>query len=142
MMYDCDESRMSLRAPRELPPLPAAVEVAIFHIVREAVINVSRHAGPCSCQVHVDVLPDGTAMCCDVRDDGRGFPSPHPAGIGQMSMRERAAELNGTLSITSTPGVGTHIHARIPCALIPPASSQVEPAVLTDHLPAVSIESE
>ena len=39
----------SMEAPEKLPPLPAAVEVACYRIVQEAITNVARHAHARTC---------------------------------------------------------------------------------------------
>jgi signal transduction histidine kinase len=48
-----------------------------------------------------------------VTDDGIGLAAGTPAGVGLTAMRERAAELGGLLSISSS-GVGTTVSARLP----------------------------
>ncbi|MBE0611438.1 MAG: sensor histidine kinase [Dehalococcoidia bacterium] len=82
---------VSVVAPEPFPPLPAAVEVAAFRIVSEAVTNAARHSGATECCVELrldDVLE------IHVRDNGR-TDSPWRPGVGIISMRERAAELGG-----------------------------------------------
>jgi signal transduction histidine kinase len=50
-----------------------------------------------------------------VIDDGQGFDEATPtSGFGRISMQERAALLNGTVTVTSSPGHGTTVDARIP----------------------------
>lgn len=95
-----------------MPALPAAIEVALYRIAAEAAGNAVRHSGASS--VSIQLLTDEDALLLTVIDDGNGFnPDTVPAGVGLTSMRERAAELDGDLSITSTTG-GTTIRARIP----------------------------
>ncbi|MGN9914710.1 histidine kinase [Phytohabitans sp. LJ34] len=93
-----------------LPDLPAAVEVAVYRIVQEALTNVVRHAGAGTCVVSLAV--DGAALTVSVVDDGRGIGST-PAGVGLASMRERAEELGGTLTVDSS-SRGTTVTARLP----------------------------
>jgi signal transduction histidine kinase len=93
-----------------LPDLPAAVEVAVYRIVQEALTNVVRHAGASTCVVSLAL--DGAALTVSVVDDGRGVGSS-PAGVGMASMRERAEELGGTLAVESSPR-GTAVTARLP----------------------------
>lgn len=102
---------ISVEAPEHLPPLPAAVEVAAYRIVQEALTNVVRHAQAHTCTVRV-VLAENLQI--EVGDDGTGLPAERPAGVGLLSMRERAAELGGTCVIESFPGAGVRIHARLP----------------------------
>jgi two-component system NarL family sensor kinase len=95
----------------DLAGLPAAVEVACYRIVAEALTNVARHAHATECSVRIQ-LDHGLDV--EVRDDGVGLPEGWRAGVGIASMRERVAELGGELVIE--PGVphGTKIAARLP----------------------------
>jgi signal transduction histidine kinase len=105
--------RIAIEAPEEMPPLPAAVEVAAYRIILEALTNVERHAHAHTCQVRLDWASAG-ALCLAITDDGRGL-SPHfTAGVGMTSMRERAAELGGECKITSAPTGGTRVWVRLP----------------------------
>jgi signal transduction histidine kinase len=106
-------TRGDVRAPDSVPPLAAAVEVAAYRIVQEALTNVARHAIARACTVRVSVEP--TALRLEVADDGRGFSQRGVgAGVGLRAMRKRAAELGGTCEITSAAGVGTTVSARLP----------------------------
>jgi signal transduction histidine kinase len=87
----------------ELPSLPAAVEVAAYRIVTEAVTNAVRHAGAARCTVEVAVA--GRRLRITVADDGRGLPAEPVRGNGLQTMRERAEELRGRLRVTSDGGV-------------------------------------
>jgi len=91
--------------------LPAAVEVAAFRIVSEALSNVVRHADATTCSVQLSL---NGALEITVRDDGRGLPADHRAGVGVTGMRERAHELGGQLTVASNAGRGTVVHARLP----------------------------
>src|SRR5262249_55955895 len=93
--------------------LPAAVEVAAYRIVLEALTNVARHAQAQTCRVHL-TLAEGLAI--DVSDDGLGLPSEHPVGVGLASVRERAAELGGDCVITNAATGGTQVLVRRPLA--------------------------
>jgi signal transduction histidine kinase len=106
-----DGLHVALLAPEVLPPLPAAVEVAAFRIVLEAVTNVVRHAQARICRVQLSV--DG-ALCLEVADDGAGLPAAYTAGVGVRSMRERAAEVGGDCVIEPGPDGGTRVRARLP----------------------------
>jgi signal transduction histidine kinase len=98
-------------APTSLPPLPAAIEVAAYRITLEALTNVIRHAHAHTCTV---TLTAGDQLRLEISDDGRGLPPNQANGVGLASMQERAAELGGTLTITSLPGQGTAVHATLP----------------------------
>jgi signal transduction histidine kinase len=98
-------------APPSLPALPAAVEVAAYRIITEAMTNVARHAAARTCTVR---LSADTALRIEIADDGRGLPEHPRPGVGLTSMRERAAELGGACSTESRPGAGTLISIRLP----------------------------
>jgi signal transduction histidine kinase len=98
----------------DLPQLPAAMEVAIFRIVTEAVTNTVRHAGASYCGVTIELL-DATLRVA-VSDEGRGFDvrsqGPQRRGNGLDTMRERAEELRGQLAVQS--GSGTTVTVNLP----------------------------
>jgi signal transduction histidine kinase len=96
----------------DLPPLPAAVEVAAYRIVQEALTNVVRHARAHRCTVEVAVA--SAELVVTVSDDGSGLPADRVAGVGLASMRERAAETGGTCEVTAGPAGGTRLVARLP----------------------------
>ena len=104
--------RVDLRADR-LQALPAAVEVAVYRIVIEALTNVARHAKSTNATVSLALRAE--ALEIEITDDG-STGTPWQAGVGIASMGERAAELGGTLSAGSTPR-GGRVHAVLP---IPP----------------------
>lgn len=108
-----DTPKVTVEASTSLPPLPAAVEVAAYRIVQEAVTNVIRHARAQSCQVRL-LMKDGFQI--EVSDDGKGFESAERAGVGLSSMRERAEELGGTFTLRKAQPYGTEITARFPLA--------------------------
>ena len=93
-----------------LPPLPAAVEVAAYRIAVEAMTNAQRHSSGRLCTVRLDAPGD---LRIDVEDDGEGMDSAG-WGVGLSSMRERAAELGGSLSVSEPPDGGTLVSARLP----------------------------
>jgi signal transduction histidine kinase len=105
--------KVTVEAPTSLLALPAAVEVAAYRIVQEAVTNVIRHAHAHTCQVR---LQADTTLQIEVQDDGKGFEEAHPTGVGLASMRERAEELGGTFTVKEAQPCGIQIIARIPLA--------------------------
>jgi two-component system NarL family sensor kinase len=107
--------RVSLDAPDSLPPLPAAVEVAALRIALEGLTNAARHSHAARAQIRVAV--DGETLVVSVTDDGIGISAGARPGVGQASMRERADELGGSLTLTTPEGGGTTILARLPIAI-------------------------
>lgn len=102
---------ITLDVAGDLDGLPAAVEVATYRIVGEALTNVVRHAGASRCAVRLAHGPDMLEIT--VEDDGAGFEVARH-GVGLRSMRERATELCGRFSLASTPDLGTRIEAALP----------------------------
>jgi signal transduction histidine kinase len=99
-----------------LPDLSAALEVAAYRIATEAVTNVVRHAQAARC--NVSLMMDGSDLLLEVADDGRGLAPGDRQGHGLETMRERAEELGGTLTVlTNRPArPGTTVRAVLPVA--------------------------
>jgi signal transduction histidine kinase len=115
----------SVDACDDLPALPAAVEVAAYRIVVEAVTNTVRHARARHCRVSIARTPAGLAV--EVTDDGTGLAEAGQHGHGLAIMRERAEELGGTVTVRDgSPGVT--VQARLP-AVTTPAQVPRVPAV-------------
>lgn len=99
--------------PPDFPRLSAAVEVAAYHIILEAVTNVIQHAQAKKCEVCL--VLDKDILKIEIKDDGIGLARVRSHGIGLDSMRERAEELSGWFELSSSPQ-GTHVCAEIPIA--------------------------
>ena len=97
---------------RELPALPAAVEVAMYRIVSEAVTNVVRHSGASECIIRVRA--DSGVLAATIEDNGRGIRDDAAEGVGMRSMRDRANEVGGTVAVTSAPERGTRVRVELP----------------------------
>lgn len=94
----------------DLPPLPASVEVAAYRIATEAVTNAARHSG--TDQARLELEHVGDDLVVTVRDAGTSS-DPWAPGVGVSSMRERSAEVGGTIEITNG-GTGSTVRARLP----------------------------
>lgn len=90
---------------------PPAVEGAAFFLISEALTNVAKYAQASRVSVRVRAL-DGQLLI-EIQDDGIGGANPR-AGSGLRGLADRLAALDGTLTIVSPDGGGTHITARIP----------------------------
>jgi signal transduction histidine kinase len=105
--------QVSLHTPDQMPPLSAAVEVAAYRIVMEALTNVERHAHARHCRISLSV---NDQVSIEVVDDGVGLLPNHRAGVGIASMRERVAELGGSFTIESPAEGGTRVIAFLPAS--------------------------
>ncbi|MFY1635066.1 histidine kinase [Solwaraspora sp. WMMB335] len=118
--FDGPQLRVRLSADADLGQLPAAVEVAAYRIVAEALSNVAHHAGAASCDVwihreaHPGVRRDGGLLVVEVTDDGVGAARARPGGVGLDSIRQRAVELGGGCEIGDGPQGGTVVRVRLP----------------------------
>lgn len=95
--------------------LPRPIETAAYRIVQEALTNVAKHAGATTCRVSLVRLAHGLVVV--VGDDGAGFETDATAGamgLGLLSMRERAAQLGGSMVVESAAGQGTRVVAELP----------------------------
>ena len=93
--------------------VPARLSDALVRIAGEAVTNAIRHGDPRAVTVCLDA---GEGLCLSIVDDGLGFrpQTPRRNGLGLESMRERAQEIGGALTLTSSPGAGTRVDVRLP----------------------------
>jgi signal transduction histidine kinase len=118
---DAALSGLAARAPlpvrlRVDMPKPAApgVEAVAYFIVSEAIANVVKHAQ--ATRAEVTVTRAGDLLRIAVTDDGRGCATPAAGdGTGLRGLAQRAAAVDGTLSIDSPPGGPTTITAELPC---------------------------
>jgi DNA-binding NarL/FixJ family response regulator/signal transduction histidine kinase len=90
--YDVAGLAVRVDAPLVLPPLPAAAEVAAHRITEEALANVSRHAGPVHCVVHLRVAD---ALELSIEDDGAGIDPGARTGLGMRSRNSAAHARSG-----------------------------------------------
>ena len=118
-----EKQAAALRARHELvvaadlgvePDVPLPVKEVLYRIAQEALHNTVKHAGAGT--VGLRLLAGREAIALEVRDDGAGFDpaAAFPGHLGLQSMRERAAQVGGTLELTSTPGAGTRVRVVIP----------------------------
>lgn len=80
----------------------------IFLFYKECLSNIVKHAS--AAKVEIEVRPVGRGFILTITDDGKGFnPNSHSSGIGLKSLRARADQIRGDLTISSEPGKGTRI---------------------------------
>lgn len=101
--------RVTVRVSGDPAPLPMPVETALLRCAQGSLANVVQHAGAHAAGVTLSYMEDVVTL--DVVDDGRGFDAAragegerHPDSFGLRAIRDRAAELGGTVAIESAPG--------------------------------------
>ena len=111
-----------------LVDLPADVQVVIYRVAQEALVNAARHSG--ASRIEVSLERQGADVALLVRDNGRGFPfADESKGLGLSGMRERALLVGGTLEVDSRPGKGTTVTLRVPMADEEQTGEQRAPAL-------------
>ncbi len=124
---------MQLKVSDAVGRLPPDTETAVFRIVQEALTNIERHANADTVQISADIEA-GDAFVLRIVDNGSGFEvgtiqaqASAGASMGVLGMDERATLIGGTLSITSTPGIGTTVTLRCPLTTEHSAESVAQP---------------
>ena len=121
--------RCKVSLPDEEVMYGAAIDIALFRMVQEALNNTAKHAKATNVAVVLDDTDE--AIILTVRDDGVGLPE-RSAGMrhthGLRGMRERAACLGGSIGFTKTPGGGTTVRVHLPKPDTPLQASPRAPA--------------
>jgi len=98
--------------------LSPEVEITLYRIIQEALTNVVKHAEVERVSILLEIR--GASIVAIVEDNGKGFnirqlsQSPTRTNLGLYGMYERAALINGTLTIESEPGRGTTLFVEVP----------------------------
>jgi signal transduction histidine kinase len=100
----------------------ANIELLLFRVIQEAIINIAKHARASNILVCLQFYD--THVAIDIDDDGRGFDLQRvygtinheklTGGFGILGMQERIALLDGKIMICSRSGEGTQISAYVP----------------------------
>jgi signal transduction histidine kinase/YHS domain-containing protein len=99
--------------------LPESHEMALFRGAQEALNNVQRHSDATSVHITLDYQPSLITLV--IRDNGKGFHSGQSSDYsvfnehyGLLGIHERVTALDGTMTLTSTPGFGTTLTLTLP----------------------------
>jgi signal transduction histidine kinase len=96
-----------------VPSVDAARRQVLQRVVREALLNVEKHAHAGSVVVTIAGVGDGVSVA--VSDDGAGFtPDPDHRGVGLVSLQESVAQVGGTMSVVCDEDGGTTVRAWVP----------------------------
>jgi PAS domain S-box-containing protein len=116
LVHDAQSLGLALDFHHNMPAerLAPMLEATIFRIAQEAVKNVERHSQASSARI--ELVQEGSQVKLTISDKGLGFdPMQIPEGhYGVQGMQERARLVGGTLSIQSSPGLGTQVIAEFP----------------------------
>lgn len=95
------------------------LEITLFRIIQETSTNIARHSGAKNAFVYIKTDEKNFSM--SIEDDGEGFDTASAflntltgRGLGILGMKERAALMNGSLTVCSAPGSGTLVLCKIP----------------------------
>jgi PAS domain S-box-containing protein len=110
-MYDLS---VEVRASGDLPVVEHNLRRALFHIARELLFNVVKHAG--TGQASLVLFVAGPDLVLQVTDRGRGFDASTMAGDGNGlgNVRERLQLIGGRMAIDAEAGVGTRVTVSVP----------------------------
>ena len=93
-------------------------EAGVYRIVQEALTNVAKHAEATSCRVYLQRLTN--TLLVTIEDDGVGFDpadtrsADGTRGLGLVGIRERVAQLHGTVRLEAARGRGTRLTVEVP----------------------------
>jgi signal transduction histidine kinase len=90
--------------------MTTATELAAYYVACEALANVAKHARATVASIHVSRTDESIAI--EIADDGVG--GANPTGTGLSGLADRVAALDGQLLVTSPPGRGTVLTAKLP----------------------------
>jgi signal transduction histidine kinase len=91
--------------------LPAPIEAALYYVASETLTNAAKHADASTLSIRVTC--DDRLITMELTDDGRGGASAREGG-GLRGLADRVEALHGRLELTSPPGGGTSVAAKIP----------------------------
>jgi signal transduction histidine kinase len=121
--------------------LPSEIEASIYRICQEGLTNVAKHARANRVGVFLQRLPETVLMT--IEDDGIGFElserAADLAGLGLIGIRERVANLRGTLRIESAPGKGTRVTVECPVRFTANDTDQRTRSAFANSAPDVEV---
>ncbi|HTG01355.1 MAG TPA: ATP-binding protein [Nitrospirota bacterium] len=95
------------------------LQITLFRVIQEMTTNIARHAGARNASLYMKT--DNQTFTLLIEDDGSGFDTKtvfgslqSGRGLGLLGMRERVAQVNGSLDICSAPGEGTIVRCTVP----------------------------
>ena len=112
------EVSLALSIQGDYTTLPESIAVTLYRLVQEALTNIAKHAAARRVTIRLERSgsgAEGQSIEVTVADDGVGAAAGLATrGLGLIGMRERVMALQGELVLTSAPGQGFELAARIP----------------------------
>jgi signal transduction histidine kinase len=107
---------VELQAEQIEQRLPALLELSLYRILQEALMNIEKHSR--ASKVSVQFNRDGSYVTLDISDDGQGVLQQNGGhgrgGLGLLLMRERANLVGGVFSMRAAPGQGVRLTIHAP----------------------------
>jgi signal transduction histidine kinase len=102
-----------LELPERDCEVTSAQRLALYRTAQEGLTNIQRHAAAHQAWLHLGRSSDRVSL--EVMDDGRGLAAGNSSpGFGLAGLQERAAQLNGTITLADRPGGGTILAMQLP----------------------------
>jgi signal transduction histidine kinase len=120
MLFTDNGASLPLRFVREGTPQPLSTQVrdALFHIGREAITNMLRHAR--ATQMEVKLRYEPAKVVLEIRDNGAGFQVGRQSdGFGIRGMQRRCSRIGAQMEVLSIPDEGTRVIVRASYGLRP-----------------------
>lgn len=106
------DAKISVALPERMVPMSPEVELAVYRVAQEGLINALRHSG--ALRIGLELLADQDGLHLLIEDDGRGLPEGETEAPGIRGMRERALLIGGSLQIDSDWGRGLTVRLDVP----------------------------
>ena len=122
--------------PLGLGRLPRQLEISLFSIVQQALLNIYFHSGSPEARVSIEL--EGKTLVLKIQDRGKGMPKSARPGLGIRGMQERVRLFGGNLEIAST-SAGTTVTVTLPVAADPDSETAPPPpkrSLTEPHPPA------
>jgi signal transduction histidine kinase len=121
--------KVETKSRGQIRPLPEIVEENLLRIAQESLTNIIKHSGATRAEIELNYAAKTVVL--QIKDNGRGFSrddnsTPAEGHFGLLGISERVRRLDGEITFSSTPGVGTTIRAQIPIPSAPPVANRAD----------------
>ena len=113
IQVDIDDGMSEMDGPMR-PRLGESLRLTLYRVAEEALGNVAKHSYADRASVSLSLAPS-EELVLEVQDNGRGFEqSEAHRGLGTVTMEDYVMAMEGTLAVTSAPGIGTTVRVTVP----------------------------